>query len=51
MESLILFSPLVSFVLVGLFGRRIGDLASAILTILGGAFAFIFSLQALPKAL
>ncbi|SHK58317.1 NADH-quinone oxidoreductase subunit L [Thermocrinis minervae] len=50
-HALILFSPLVSFVLVGLLGRRIGDLASAILTILGGAFAFIFSLQALPKAL
>jgi len=37
--------------LVGLFGRRLGDLPSAIITVLGSALAFLFSIPALLKAL
>ncbi len=40
---LVLVSPLIAFVIIALFGRKIGDLASAILCILGGAFSFLFS--------
>ncbi|MCS6957439.1 MAG: NADH-quinone oxidoreductase subunit L, partial [Aquificaceae bacterium] len=47
----VLFSPLIAFILIGLFGSRIGDMASALLCILGGAFSFLFSLWATFKAL
>ncbi|MFN3870326.1 MAG: NADH-quinone oxidoreductase subunit L [Aquificaceae bacterium] len=51
MEVLILLSPLIAFIIIGLFGSRIGDMASAILCVLGGAFSFLFSLWATTKAL
>ncbi|MCS7196925.1 MAG: NADH-quinone oxidoreductase subunit L, partial [Aquificaceae bacterium] len=44
MEILVILSPLVAFLLIGLFGSRMGDMASAVLCILGGAFSFVFSL-------
>ncbi|WP_333784665.1 NADH-quinone oxidoreductase subunit L [Thermocrinis sp.] len=48
---LIVLLPLLSFLIVGLFGRRIGDLASAIITVLGSIFAFLLSIPASTKAL
>jgi NADH-quinone oxidoreductase subunit L len=51
MEVLIILFPLIAFLLIGLFGRRLGDLASAIIAVLGSALAFLFSLPALLKAL
>ena len=48
---LILFLPLIAFLLIGLFGSRLGDMASAILCVLGGLFSFLFSLWATTKAL
>jgi NADH-quinone oxidoreductase subunit L len=51
MEVLIVLSPLIAFLLIGLFGRRLGDLPSAIVAVLGSALSFIFSIPALLKAL
>jgi NADH-quinone oxidoreductase subunit L len=52
MEGLVvLFSPLIAFVVIALLGSRMGDMASAVLCILGGAFSFVFSLWATFKAL
>jgi NADH-quinone oxidoreductase subunit L len=51
MEVLIILFPFIAFLLIGLFGRRLGDLLSAIITVLGSALAFIFSIPALLKAL
>jgi NADH-quinone oxidoreductase subunit L len=51
MEVLIILFPLLAFLLIGLFGRRLGDLLSAIIAVLGSALAFIFSIPALLKAL
>jgi len=51
MEVLIVLFPFIAFLLVGLFGRRLGDLTSAIITVLGSALAFLFSIPALLKAL
>jgi NADH-quinone oxidoreductase subunit L len=51
MEVLIILFPLIAFLLIGLFGRRLGDLLSAIITVLGSALAFIFSIPAILKAL
>ncbi|MCS7171373.1 MAG: NADH-quinone oxidoreductase subunit L [Aquificaceae bacterium] len=52
MEGLVvIISPLVAFLLVGLFGSRLGDMASAVLCILGGAFSFVFSLWATVRAI
>ncbi|MFN3471517.1 MAG: NADH-quinone oxidoreductase subunit L [Aquificaceae bacterium] len=52
MEGLtVLLSPLVAFLIIGLFGSRIGDMASALICVLGGLFSFIFSLWATAKAL
>ncbi|MFN0238954.1 MAG: NADH-quinone oxidoreductase subunit L [Aquificaceae bacterium] len=51
MEILILLSPLIAFVVIALLGSRMGDMASAVLCILGGAFSFVFSLWATFKAL
>ncbi|QWK12461.1 MAG: NADH-quinone oxidoreductase subunit L [Aquificota bacterium] len=48
---LILLSPLIAFLVIGLFGSRLGDMASAILCVLGGLFSFLFSLWATAKAL
>ncbi|MEZ0337397.1 MAG: NADH-quinone oxidoreductase subunit L [Aquificaceae bacterium] len=48
---LILLSPLIAFLVIGLFGSRLGDMASAILCVLGGLFSFLFSLWATSKAL
>lgn len=48
---LILLSPLIAFLVIGLFGSRLGDMASAILCVLGGLFSFLFSLWATTKAL
>ena len=48
---LILFLPLIAFLVIGLFGSRLGDMASAILCVLGGLFSFLFSLWATTKAL
>jgi NADH-quinone oxidoreductase subunit L len=48
---LIILFPFTAFLLVGLFGRRLGDLPSAIITVLGSALSFIFSIPALLKAL
>ncbi|MEN3027912.1 MAG: hypothetical protein ABDH29_01515 [Aquificaceae bacterium] len=45
MEGLaVLISPLIAFLVIGLFGSRLGDMASAVLCVLGGAFSFLFSL-------
>ncbi len=44
MESVIvILSPLIAFLIIAFFGRKIGDLASAIICILGGALSFLFS--------
>ncbi|MFN3975860.1 MAG: proton-conducting transporter membrane subunit, partial [Aquificaceae bacterium] len=52
MEGLtVLLSPLIAFLIIGLFGSRIGDMASALICVLGGLFSFIFSLWATAKAL
>ncbi|MFN4319755.1 MAG: NADH-quinone oxidoreductase subunit L, partial [Aquificaceae bacterium] len=52
MEGLtVLLSPLVAFLIIGLFGSRIGDMASALICVLSGLFSFIFSLWATAKAL
>jgi NADH-quinone oxidoreductase subunit L len=52
MEALlIILFPLLAFLLIGLFGRRLGDLPSAIIAVLGSALSFIFSIPALLKAL
>ncbi len=51
MELLVLLSPLIAFVLIGLLGRKMGDMASAILCVLGGAFSFLFSLFVSFKAI
>jgi NADH-quinone oxidoreductase subunit L len=51
MEVFIILFPFIAFLLIGLFGRRLGDLLSAIITVLGSALAFIFSIPALLKAL
>ncbi|MCS7196767.1 MAG: NADH-quinone oxidoreductase subunit L, partial [Aquificaceae bacterium] len=52
MEALaILLSPLIAFLLIGLFGSRMGDMASAVLCILGGAFSFVFSLWVTFRAI
>ncbi|MCX8075810.1 MAG: proton-conducting transporter membrane subunit, partial [Aquificaceae bacterium] len=51
MEILVLLSPLIAFLLIGLFGSRMGDMASAVICVLGGAFSFLFSLWATSKAL
>jgi NADH-quinone oxidoreductase subunit L len=48
---LIILFPLITFLLIGLFGRRLGDLPSAIVAVLGSALSFIFSIPALLKAL
>jgi NADH-quinone oxidoreductase subunit L len=48
---LIILFPLIAFLLVGLFGRRLGDLPSAIVAVLGSALSFLFSIPALLKAL
>jgi NADH-quinone oxidoreductase subunit L len=48
---LIILFPFTAFLLVGLFGRRLGDLPSAIITVLGSALAFLFSIPALLKVL
>jgi len=48
---LIILFPLLAFLLIGLFGRRLGDLPSAIIAVLGSALSFIFSIPALLKAL
>ncbi|NPA40803.1 MAG: NADH-quinone oxidoreductase subunit L, partial [Aquificae bacterium] len=47
----ILLMPLFAFSIVGLFGRKIGDLTSGILTVLGSAFSFVFSLYMVFKSL
>jgi NADH-quinone oxidoreductase subunit L len=52
MEALlIILFPFIAFLLIGFFGRRLGDLPSAIITVLGSALAFLFSIPALLKAL
>jgi NADH-quinone oxidoreductase subunit L len=51
MEVLIILFPLLAFLFIGLFGRRLGDLPSAIVAVLGSALSFIFSIPALLKAL
>ncbi len=44
MEGLmVILSPLIAFAIIALFGRKIGDLASAIICTLGGALSFLFS--------
>jgi NADH-quinone oxidoreductase subunit L len=48
---LIILFPLITFLLIGLFGRRLGDLPSAIVAVLGSALSFLFSIPALLKAL
>ncbi len=40
---LVLASPLVAFLVIGLLGRQIGDRASGILTVIAGAVSFFFS--------
>ncbi|MFN3814510.1 MAG: NADH-quinone oxidoreductase subunit L, partial [Aquificaceae bacterium] len=51
MESFAVLSPLLSFLLVGLLGKRIGDRASGVLTVLAGAFSFAISLYSAAKAI
>jgi NADH-quinone oxidoreductase subunit L len=52
MEALlIILFPFIAFLLIGFFGRRLGDLLSAIITVLGSALSFLFSIPALLKAL
>ena len=52
MEGILLvFSPLLAFVLIGLFGRKIGDMASALITCIAGALSFTLSLYITAKAI
>jgi NADH-quinone oxidoreductase subunit L len=47
----VILSPLIAFLIIGAFGRRIGDLSSSIIAVLGSAFSFIFSLFMTAQAL
>ncbi len=52
MEGLaVIVSPLIAFLIIGLFGRRLGDLPSSIIAVLGSVFFFIFSLFMTAQAL
>ncbi len=51
MESFVVFSPLLSFLFVGLLGKRIGDRASGVLTVLAGTISFALSLYSAAKAI
>ncbi len=52
MEGLfVILIPLVVFAVVGLLGRRIGDLGSGILTTLGGFLSFLFSIPTTIRAI
>jgi NADH dehydrogenase subunit L (EC 1.6.5.3) len=44
MQSLILLFPLLSFITIGLFGRRIGDFASGVINAGAGILSFIVAL-------
>ncbi len=47
----VLLSPLIAFLIIGLFGRKTGDMPASIIAVLGSAFSFIFSLYMTTKAL
>ncbi len=47
----IILSPLLSFLVIGFLGRKIGDKASGIITSIASAISFIFSLIVMSKAL
>lgn len=51
MEALVLFLPLFAFLVVGLLGRYLGDLMSALITIGASSLSFALSLLVLSKAL
>jgi NADH-quinone oxidoreductase subunit L len=48
---LIILLPLFAFLITAVFGRRLGDLASGVITVLGGFFSFLFSLKTMFDAL
>jgi len=48
---LILLMPLFAFLITALGGRKLGDLASGIITTLGGALSFVFALYTMFKSL
>jgi len=47
----VILMPLLAFLIIAFFGRRMGDLTSGIIAVLGGAFSFIFSLFMVFKTL
>ncbi|RLJ71484.1 NADH-quinone oxidoreductase subunit L [Hydrogenivirga caldilitoris] len=52
MEGLMVLAfPLLAFLVTGLLGRQLGDRASGVITVLGGAFSFVFSLYMVYRAL
>ncbi|MCS7084245.1 MAG: NADH-quinone oxidoreductase subunit L, partial [Aquificaceae bacterium] len=50
-SSLILFLPLIAFLLIGAFGKQIGDFSSWFITLLSALFSSIFSAIALWRVL
>jgi len=44
MELIVVFSPLIAFLIIGFLGRQMGDKVSAIVTVLASAVSFIFTL-------
>ena len=47
----VLLMPLFAFLVIAFFGRKIGDLTSGVIAVLGGAFSFVFSLYMVFKSL
>ena len=43
MPLLIILSPLISFIIIALFGRRLGDFTSGVINAIGGILSFIFA--------
>ena len=48
---LILLMPLFAFTITALGGRRLGDLASGVITTLGGFFSFVFTIYTMFRAI
>ena len=47
----VILTPLIAFVLIGLFGRRLGDIGSGVLTSFAGFLTFVFSLITAKRAI
>ncbi|EDP76492.1 NADH-quinone oxidoreductase subunit L [Hydrogenivirga sp. 128-5-R1-1] len=51
MEFVVVFSPLVAFLVIGFLGRQIGDKASGVITVIASAISFVSSLFVLSHSL